>query len=140
MEKYESTVSWPVDDLSKHEALKEVCMELSKIQSKLQSLVELGKLLVKFAQEFKSGCQPSANKCVTTPSGVETWTALKSMLQTEEWPQTLMHEMSELLDRTRSDEQATALLASTQDKWQEKVRSVLKLALEGAPSEEFHAS
>ena len=140
LEKYESTVSWPVDELRKHEALKEVCVELGKVQSKQQSLVELGQLLVKFAQEFTSGCQPSPNKCVTTPSGVETWTALKSMLQTQEWPQTVMQELSELLDRTRSDEQATALFASTQEKWQEKVRSVLKLALEGAPSEEFNAS
>ena len=122
LEKYESTVSWPVDELRKHEALKEVCVELGKVQSKQQSLVELGQLLVKFAQEFTSGCQPSPNKCVTTPSGVETWTALKSMLQTQEWPQTVMQELSELLDRTRSDEQATALFASTQEKWQEKVR------------------
>ena len=102
LEKYESTVSWPVDELRKHEALKEVCVELGKVQSKQQSLVELGQLLVKFAQEFTSGCQPSPNKCVTTPSGVETWTALKSMLQTQEWPQTVMQELSELLDRTRS--------------------------------------
>ena len=46
LEKYESTVSWPVDELSKHEALKEVCMELCKAQSKQQSLVELGQLIV----------------------------------------------------------------------------------------------
>ena len=46
LEKYESTVSWPVDELSKHEALKEVCMELCKAQSKQQSLVELGQWIV----------------------------------------------------------------------------------------------
>ena len=140
IEKFESHVSWPVNQLGKQEGLTEVCVELGKIQSKQQSFMELGQLLVQFGQEFKSGCQPSNNECGDTPSAVRTWTALKSMLQTQAWPQKLVHEVSELLDRTRSDEQVTALLASSQDKWQETVRSVVKLALEGAPSEEFRAS